>query len=682
MIARWDALGVRAQLLLLFGAVLLFMLAALASAILALQGARSAMEAARAAIPNAVAARAAELDMISVDDDVANYVLTARPKKNDINLGYYFSDLKALTDTTKQLDADEHSSEQRRALTAFERAAFGAGGYLSQIKAAADAKLAGHTARAGALVVASNTDTAQNAIHAYGDAVSKQANATIDAATSQTNSAMIAAISVGIFALALGIALAILCAQRISKAFGLTTRALSNVVDRDFAALSTALSHLAEGDLRGGFVSARDMLQIGGSAEIAHLTASYNSLASGLTSIADGFERTVAHLREILVKVGSSAERVGGMSHGLFGSARQSSDAVEHISRAVAEVTTGARFQADQLRLAASSLEEMTHNAQAIAEGAGEQAAAIDASRQAIRDLRDHVQSTAEVAGELARAATESTDQVRAGTSAVSQTREAIEQIGRESERAVASITELASRSNAVGEIIGAIEEIADQTNLLALNAAIEAARAGEQGRGFAVVADEVRKLAERAASSVREIGGILSNVRIETVTAEEAIVKSAQSTQSCLSLANRAYEALESLQAAIARNDTGAHAVAASASAIQTASEQLERLATGVGTIAAQAVERTEAMREAVLRSEDTMAEVAASAQEQANAAEQVLLSVRELASDVQMLSHTAQSLGDESTEMEHVVSVFTVTDAALPSGNGVAVAALSSST
>ena len=161
----------------------------------------------------------------------------------------------------------------------------------------------------------------------------------------------------------------------------------------------------------------------------------------------------------------------------------------------------------------------------------------------------------------------------------------------------------LSKRADEIGSIVGVIKEIADQTNLLALNAAIEAARAGEQGRGFAVVADEVRKLAERTTLSTKEVADVITAIQTETRHAVDDMHRIVEQVNSNADGARKAGDL-------IVRIREGASRVLAASSEIDTAlkeqSTASDQIAKQVEVIASMSEENTSAMGEAKDASEE----------------------------------------------------------------------------
>jgi methyl-accepting chemotaxis protein len=139
-------------------------------------------------------------------------------------------------------------------------------------------------------------------------------------------------------------------------------------------------------------------------------------------------------------------------------------------------------------------------------------------------------------------------------------------------------ISSLGSYSREISEILNVINDIAEQTNLLALNAAIEAARAGEQGRGFAVVADEVRKLAEKTSHSTTEIGDMIKSIQTQTTHAERAMDHSLKCVESGVDLSSAAGDSLTQIIASVNELQEMVQNIASSTEEISTTAENVNQ--------------------------------------------------------------------------------------------------------
>ena len=208
-----------------------------------------------------------------------------------------------------------------------------------------------------------------------------------------------------------------------------------------------------------------------------------------------------------ITEVRNGADQISSASAQIAATSEQAARNNEASATAVEETT--------------STMHEMSANIQNVAKNTQGQASSVTETSAAIEQMIASTQRIADTTGQLVGLSQKTKEAVELGLAAVDKSIRGTDEISRTIVRSADTIAALGSRAEDIGKIVDVIDDIAEQTNLLALNAAIEAARAGEQGLGFAVVAEEVRKLAERSAQSTKEIAELITGIQKE---AQEAV--------------------------------------------------------------------------------------------------------------------------------------------------------------
>lgn len=210
--------------------------------------------------------------------------------------------------------------------------------------------------------------------------------------------------------------------------------------------------------------------------------------------------------------------------------------------------------------------------------GASESAQRLQEAATAMNEMNATVQEVARNAGSASAASSDTKQKAEAGEHVVQQVVQSIGEVQQVSLRLKNDMAQLNERAQDINRIMGVISDIADQTNLLALNAAIEAARAGEAGRGFAVVADEVRKLAEKTMTSTLDVSNAIRAIQESTDKSMSAVDNAVTRISEATELANQSGSALEEIVATVESTSDQVQAIAAASEEQSAASEEINR--------------------------------------------------------------------------------------------------------
>ena len=315
----------------------------------------------------------------------------------------------------------------------------------------------------------------------------------------------------------------------VSLALGITVAFwLSRLITGSLRPVAARANEIAANDLTGSPLSVRS------NDELGDLTTSMNTMSESL--------------RRMIAELTNSAQEVAAAS--------------TQIAASSEEISAGLNQQQSQVTQISSAAEEMS-------------AAAADIARKAA-----DANTEADAAGNAAESGASTVEGTVAGMRRIA---DAVNATG-------TSVHELGKRGEQIGQIINVISDIADQTNLLALNAAIEAARAGEHGRGFAVVADEVRKLAERTVKATEEVSSSIKAIQDETTQAVSRMQACTGEVDSGVNAANEAGQSLRGIVSKAQAVGAGIRSIAAAAEEQSAATEQVTRSVESIVSMSQQA--------------------------------------------------------------------------------------------
>lgn len=323
-------------------------------------------------------------------------------------------------------------------------------------------------------------------------------------------------------------------------------------------------------------------------ARTLQLTATLLALLAGVLAAIIITRQITRPLRETLAVV----ERIatGDLTHNLHVTRRDElgvlQQGIQRMAATLRDLIGGIRDGVTQIASAAEELSAVTEETSA---GVNSQKVETDQVATAMHEMAATVQEVARNAEHASSAATDADAQARAGDHVVAEAISQIERLAEEVHRSTEAMALLQQESQKIGSVMDVIKSVAEQTNLLALNAAIEAARAGEAGRGFAVVADEVRGLAQRTQKSTEEIEELVAGLQSGTQQVANVMLGSRNLTDSSVELTRKAGASLESITRTVSNIQSMNQQIAAAAEQQSAVAEQISRSIVNVRDVSEQ---------------------------------------------------------------------------------------------
>ncbi len=321
--------------------------------------------------------------------------------------------------------------------------------------------------------------------------------------------------------------------------------------------------------------------------------------------LADALRKMVENLKEMIVEAEEKSKAAEAEAARANLAVEEANEAKEKAARAEKEGKLQAAKELEEVvSIVSSASEELAAQIEQSGRGTEAQYSQISETATAMEEMNATVLEVAQNASNSAETAGLAMEKARDGSKVVSEVLTSMEQLQNIALLLKEDVSVLGKNAEGIGQVMEVISDIADQTNLLALNAAIEAARAGEAGRGFAVVADEVRKLAEKTMTATQEVGKAITDIQQGTRANIDRVEKAVQQIDETTKLSGESGEALDAIVSFVEESSTQAQNIAAASEQQSAASEEINRSLTQVAEISS---ETRQAMEESAKAVEET---------------------------------------------------------------------------
>ncbi|PLX92100.1 MAG: hypothetical protein C0621_10130 [Desulfuromonas sp.] len=372
-------------------------------------------------------------------------------------------------------------------------------------------------------------------------------------------------------------------------------------------------------------------------------------------------EESYQAMQGVETSISGIAESTGS----LVEAAEESSSATLELGATIEEIATQMEKLFATVEEVSSSISEMSVSSQQIAENVEVLSSSTEVTASSITELDASIKEIEENAERTSLLSDEAAQDAQKGKEAVDETIQGIGAIREMVDKASGAILELGNQSNAIGKILTVIDEVADQTSLLALNAAIIAAQAGEHGKGFAVVADEIRELAERTAVSTREIASIINSLQNGTKEAVTAMNAGSERVHQEVERSKIAGDALEKIRTSTlkAREQVGGivRATQEQSRGSRQITNSINQVASMLDQIATAIRQQTDGTRQ-LARAAEAMKEIASqgklSTAEQAKGSRQINISMEKIRSMIERIDEATREQTQSSRQVVEAVS------------------------